>query len=98
MVSGSYVPTWLPADGPGGPLHALAFSISRDCRSYEGAVPGHERVRRLASARGCLGSSADYLFRTRDALRAFGIPDPGIEELAALVAAEREAAACSLQA
>jgi cation transport protein ChaC len=36
-----------------------------------------------------LGSAADYLFRTCEALRSHGIPDPDLERLAARVDVER---------
>ena len=43
----------------------------------------------LATAQGALGSSADYLERTRVALVTHGIVDPYLEKLAARVAAQR---------
>ena len=53
-------------------------------------VPEHGReivVERLATASGALGSAAEYLYQTRDGLRAHGIPDPELERLAASVEA-----------
>jgi cation transport protein ChaC len=84
MLSGSYQPRWVRVRGadraPFG--YAIAFTIHRDCENYAGDLPREDMVRRLASACGALGSSADYLFRTRDGLRSLGIVDRGIEELA----------------
>ena len=49
-------------------------------------------MRRLATASGGLGSSAEYLFQTRDGLRSLGIRDDRIERLARQVEAQLEAA------
>ena len=62
--------------------HAIAFTIHRGCEQYAGGLPREDVVRRLASACGALGSSAEYLFHTRDGLRSLGIHDKGIEDLA----------------
>lgn len=84
MVSGSYQPRWLLARGGDGAAfgHAVAFTIRRDRPTYAGKLAPAELVRRLATAAGELGSSADYLRRTREGLRALGIRDPGVERLA----------------
>jgi len=84
MLSGSYRPRWVRVRGADGtPFgHAIAFTILRDGEHYAGCLPRDDIVRRLASACGALGSSADYLFRTRDGLRSLGINDAGIEDLA----------------
>ena len=91
MLSGSYVPRWVPLREAGGGLfgHAIAFTIDRAGPFYAGALGEDEVVRRLATARGELGSSADYLFRTRDGLRSLGIRDPAVERLASRVAHAR---------
>ena len=84
MLSGSYQPRWVRVRGadraPFG--YAIAFTIHRECEHYVGGLAREDVVRRLASACGALGSSADYLFRTRDGLRSLGIIDKGIEDLA----------------
>jgi cation transport protein ChaC len=83
MVAGSYVPTWLPLDPQeGAPSHAIAFTIDTEGRNYAGDLAEDEVVQRLATARGELGTCADYLMRTRAALRESGINDPDIERLA----------------
>lgn len=92
MVAGSYVPRWVALRdgiGPGAPAygHGIAFTINRGAEQYAGKLAQAELVRRLATARGELGSSADYLLRTRDGLRSLGIRDPGVERLAAAVEA-----------
>jgi cation transport protein ChaC len=97
MLTGSYVPRWVrlldrvrPATAGTPPAvfgHAIAFTMNRQSTQYCGRLDTVELVRRLATARGELGSSSDYLFGTRDGLRALGIRDPAVERLAASVSA-----------
>jgi cation transport protein ChaC len=92
MLSGSYKPRWVVMrDQTGVPFgHAIAFTIRREGHWYAGGLGEDEVIRRLALARGALGSSADYLFQTRDGLRSLGIEDRRIERLAAQVEALRQ--------
>lgn len=87
MVAGSYTPRWVRVRDETGVQfgEAIAFTIRRDYVSYAGRLPETEAVRRLSTARGKLGSSAEYLLQTRDGLRSLGIVDRRIERLAALV-------------
>lgn len=89
MLLGGYRPAWVELvaeDGaPLGP--ALAFVIDADSPLYVDGAPSSVLVRRLATTSGGWGSSADYLFQTRDALRAHGVPDLELETLGALVEA-----------
>lgn len=87
MLSGSYIPLWTPLRAEDDAVfgHGITFTIDRACANYAGDVGAAERARRLATARGLLGSSADYLFQTRDGLRALGIPDPDLEDIASEV-------------
>ena len=89
MLSGSYQPRWVQVRGPGGvPFGAaISFTIRRDGPYYTGPLTDAELVRRLSTARGALGSSAEYLFRTRDGLRSLGLRDPHVEALARAVEA-----------
>ena len=84
LCRGAYVPRWLQLHGEDGVGfgHAVAFTIDPESEKYAGDMPAEVAVRRLATASGGLGSCADYLFRTRDGLRAHGIPDPALERLA----------------
>jgi cation transport protein ChaC len=84
MLADGYVARWvsLRARADGTTLPALAFVVNRGAAFYAGDLPEHETVRRLATARGELGSSAEYLLRTRDGLRDLGLHDPLIERLA----------------
>jgi cation transport protein ChaC len=84
MLSGSYAPRWVPVrDSDGVPFgQAVAFTIRREGPYYTKRLPRAELVQRLATARGALGSSAEYLLRTRDGLRSLGIRDRWVEGLA----------------
>ena len=88
MLSGSYQPRWVAVRGADGvPFgHAITFMIRRDGEYYTRLAPD-ELVRRLATAAGALGSSAEYLFRTRDGLRELGIRDRPVETLSRAVEA-----------
>jgi cation transport protein ChaC len=72
MLTGAYVPRWLPILDQGGQVFASAIAFTID--------PAGEHY--------ALGSSADYLKRTCEGLHAHGIADPGLDRLAANVAAK----------
>ncbi len=93
MLSGSYQPRWIAVRDEHGAKfgHAIGFTICRTGDYYVGGLAEDEVVRRLATASGGLGSSAEYLFHTRDGLRSLGILDPRIERLAQQVEAHRPA-------
>ena len=84
MLSGSYRPRWVSVRDDAGQVFgaAIAFTICRDGPYYTGRLARAELVGRLATAAGALGSSADYLFNTRDGLRSLGIRDRWVEDLA----------------
>jgi cation transport protein ChaC len=90
MVADGYIPVWVKlADAEGRVFgSAIAFAIDPDQPSYCGDLPEAEIVRRLATARGRLGTGAEYLFRTRDGLAEFGIADAFLDRMAALVTKE----------
>ena len=83
MLIGGYNPTWVDVIGDDGEKFgvAIAFTIDQGHQHYAGALPQHEKIRRLATARGSWGSSADYLFRTIGGLREHGIRDIEMERL-----------------
>jgi len=90
MIGDGYVPRWVEIEGDDGTKigGAIAFTINPAGPSYCGDLPEAEVVRRLATARGGLGTGAEYLFNTRDSLRELGINDPFVERLAELVTIE----------
>ncbi len=95
MLARSYVPRWLDVLDPQGARFgsAIGFTIDPSCAQYAGDLTEADMVQRLATASGTLGSAAEYLFHTRDALRALGIPDPAMERLGMLVEAAQAAPA-----
>ena len=88
MVADGYIPSWVelraPCGGPAG--HALTFVVNPDGPGYVD-LDEQETVARLATASGRLGSSAEYLFNTRDGLRELGMIDPHLDHLADQVTA-----------
>jgi glutathione-specific gamma-glutamylcyclotransferase len=89
MLATAYVPRWLDIlDREGRRFGCgIAFTIDPACERYDGHLQRDEIVRRLATASGALGSSADYLFRTCEGLQGHGIRDDDLEQLRAEVAA-----------
>ncbi len=89
MVADGYIPHWVPIEDADGAAMgaAIAFTINPTQETYCGDLPEAEIVKRLATARGRLGSGAEYLFNTRDGLAAMGVVDPYLERLAVQVAA-----------
>jgi cation transport protein ChaC len=90
MLTGAYIPRWLALhDGQGRRFGwGIAFTINHQGPHFADLTEA-EVVHRLATAVGLLGSSADYLFQTRDGLRRLGIEDPLIDHLAQAVQAAR---------
>lgn len=88
MLITGYIPHWIPLVGTDGVIfgHAIAFVIDPGSPNYAGTLSAGAKVMRLATAEGSWGTSADYLFRTCDALRARGIKDPRLDQLADQVA------------
>lgn len=85
MVTGAYRPRWVRAESGAGPLDALAFVIERRHERYAGTLDEDRLVETLATARGALGSCADYLFDTTSHLAQLDIADPRLERLCAAV-------------
>lgn len=89
MVVGSYLPRWLRVEaapcatshGCMQELRALAFVVNREHPSYAGRLPFDAVARALATARGHIGTSADYLLHTVDGLTAHGLRDGHLERL-----------------
>ena len=94
MVADGYIPHWVPIECENGQDlgAAIAFTINPAQDSYCGDLPEAEIVVRLATARGRLGTGAEYLFRTREGLAAMGVVDPYLDRLATDVTARMAAA------
>jgi cation transport protein ChaC len=101
MVVGSYSPRWARVEtAPGAgdracveELRALAFVVNHRHPNYAGRLAFESVARALASAHGHLGTSADYLFHTVEALDAHGLRDAHLERLRERVRAHQGASA-----
>ena len=65
MVVGSYNPKWVKLDVDGKPVTGLAFTVKRDHPQYAGKLSVEQQANVIGSACGHLGTSQDYLERTR---------------------------------
>ena len=91
MLTGAYIPHWVDLWDEQNERFGigLAFTVNPAGDHYVGDLTEAETVRRLATAAGSLGSSADYLFRTVDGLRLCGVEDAALDRLASEVRAEQ---------
>jgi cation transport protein ChaC len=89
MLADGYEARWVRLTCPegGADVSAVTFVVNHAAMFYAGDLPEDEMVRRLATAKGELGSSAEYLMRTRDGLHERGLRDALIDRLAEKVAA-----------
>lgn len=79
---------WIDVRTAQGPLKALSFWAEPTASRMFSATPRLVQARMLARACGSIGSGAHYLLRTLESLRALGIADDELEELAMMVAEE----------
>jgi glutathione-specific gamma-glutamylcyclotransferase len=81
MVLGAYRPRWAKVDAGGETLQAIAFFVNREHRNYAGKLPLETVIKALVSARGQLGTPAEYLLETVRGLIAHGVRDSYLIEL-----------------
>ena len=83
MLAGAYVPRWLDlVDGHGNRFGSgIAFTVDSTYEHYDGGLEREQLVRRIATASGALGSSAEYLFQTCKGLTEHSIYDEDLERL-----------------
>ena len=86
MSGGYYGAEWVDAATEAGPVAAVTFVADPKHPLHAGAVSESEVVDLLAAGVGPGGTAADYLLRTADALRGWGVPDMELERLEAAVA------------
>jgi cation transport protein ChaC len=97
MVIGSYYPRWLRVevprhgDRPGlvEEVRALAFVVNREHANYAGRLSEERIAKALATARGHIGCSAEYLVKTFEGLAAHGIHDRHLSGLMHRIATRR---------
>jgi cation transport protein ChaC len=81
MIGGSYLPRWVPALTPEGPVRAIAFAVNRANERYAGRLTEAAVAAAIAEAAGRLGRCSEYLFETVAHLAALGINDRPLERL-----------------
>ena len=86
MLNGAYEPTWVSAkirDSKN--LKALTFVIKRSHPSFVPRMSDGGIAKIIAEASGILGSNAEYLFNTQEALKREGIYDYRLRKVTSLV-------------
>jgi cation transport protein ChaC len=81
MVLGAYSPRWARIATGGETVRAIAFFINREHRNYAGKLPLETVIKTLVSARGQLGTPAEYLLKTVRGLIEHGVRDSYLLEL-----------------
>lgn len=81
MVLGAYSPRWASVDAGSEELQAIAFFVNREHASYAGKLPLETVIKTLVSARGQLGTPAEYLLETVHGLIEHGVRDAYLLEL-----------------
>jgi cation transport protein ChaC len=82
MMSGAYEPRWVNAEiAERGRARALAFVTNRSHPRYEGPLAEERAARRIAVAKGLLGTNREYLYRTVRHLAALDIDDGPLRSL-----------------
>ena len=81
MVLGSYRARWVKVDTGDREFNAIAFIVRRDHPSYAGRLPLEAVIKVLVSARGFLGTPAEYLHETIHGLLEHGVRDEYLMEI-----------------
>ena len=82
MITDAYRPRWVDVTTPSGPVRAITFVINRHHPRYTGSLSDAQVAVHIASARGVLGTCAEYFKKTRSKLRSMGLRDAGLERIA----------------
>jgi cation transport protein ChaC len=81
MVLGVYSPRWATVEAGDETFRAIAFFANREHPNYAGKLPLETVMKTLVSARGQLGTPAEYLLDTVRGLIEHGVRDPYLLEL-----------------
>lgn len=81
MVADGYHPRWVTVRCRAGHVRAITWVINRDGPRYAGKLPTEILVRHLATARGRLGSSREYLENTVAHLDELAIRERPLHEI-----------------
>lgn len=90
MMMGCYRPRWVNVRDGAETWQAIAFVVNTQHRAYAGDVDLEVMVQHLATARGTLGSCADYLLQTIAGLTEAGIEDRSLLRLKKQVLAQQQ--------
>ena len=82
MITMAYRAQWLTLHTEDGQKRAIGFIARPERQNYAKTMSIAEEAAAIAAATGFIGPCRDYLFDTVDALRANGIKDPHLENLA----------------
>ena len=88
MATGVYDPKWLHCQTDQGPVHALAFTLSRRSPNFTGELSDVRYREIFSSAVGRYGSSLDYAQQTLQELQRHAIHDAALARLIRLAAEE----------
>lgn len=80
-IASTYLPAMLPVETAQGPVQALAFLANPGVPEIVLDLPRADAVRWIATGRGTLGTSREYLENTAAQLAALGIDDPDLTAL-----------------
>ena len=81
MVLGVYSPRWATVEAGSESLKAIAFFANPEHANYAGKLPLETVIKTLVSARGQLGTPAEYLLETVRGLVEHGVRDSYLLEL-----------------
>ncbi len=87
MFTDDYIPRWITVDTDDGALQALAFVANPHSKRYVGRLTDEKVVAVISTARGQLGTSADYLRETVAHLDELGLRDEALSRINGLVQA-----------
>jgi glutathione-specific gamma-glutamylcyclotransferase len=90
LFTGAYHSRWVTAQTSNGPIAAVTFVANRAHLRYAGRLDDAAVAARLRCATGSLGSCAQYLAATLDALHAAGLRDRSLERLQRLIGNRRQ--------
>jgi len=80
MITGAYVPAFVPIDTPQGSVDALAFLMNRQSNRYV-KRDLEETARLIATGRGIRGTCMEYLENLADRLELLSLSDPDLANL-----------------
>jgi cation transport protein ChaC len=93
MFTDAYKARWVTLETDPGTIAAIAFTANSEGSLYVPAMDDRTAAAQIATARGSLGSCADYLFDTITHLAQFGLRDEGLDTVKQMVIEHQRASA-----